>query len=138
MTGRTGRYGIEGIRRHRLEIDAAKHDDDARRLLAACRGELRARIGDVVHVGHGKAGLPRTACGDAGPAMNPSEIDCMGCLVNTARGLEVEDDLRIRWRGVTHAAVWEMGPGCIVAACKFEQRNPYGSHTEWQRRSDTT
>lgn len=91
----TGRYGIDGIRRHRLEIDAAKHDDEARRLFAACRGELRARIGDVVHGHDGHVGLPRTACGvrwvpgvsSSFPrgASTDDEVDCMSCLVRMER-----------------------------------------------------
>lgn len=90
----TGRYGIEGIRNHRLEIDAAKRDDNARHLLAACRGELRVWILGIVHGHDGKAGLPRTACGvrwvpgasDAFPRGAPTEdkVDCMSCLVRMA------------------------------------------------------
>jgi hypothetical protein len=89
-----GRYGLEDVRRHRAEIDDAKQDDGARRLLAACRGELRARIRDVVHGHDGKAGLPRTACGvrwvpgNSGvfPQGVPTEdeVDCMSCLVRMA------------------------------------------------------
>lgn len=90
----TGRYRLLDIRRHWLEIDAAEYDDD-RRLLAACRGELRARIGDVVHGHDGKAGLPRTACGvrwvpgtsTSFPRGVPTddEVDCMSCLVKSER-----------------------------------------------------
>lgn len=88
-----GRYGLEDVRRHRAEIDASKLDDGARRLLAACRGDLHARIGDVVHGHDGKTGLPRTACGVRWipshrdgvlfPQGVPTEdpVDCMSCLV---------------------------------------------------------
>jgi hypothetical protein len=65
--------------------------------------------------------------------MNP-DVDCMTCLVNIARGLKVENGLRIPWRGTTHAAVLEIGPGL---ACDYERHNSYGSHVEWRRRSDT-
>lgn len=99
MTGRHRPYGLEDIHRHRLEIDVAYADskhDDARRLLAACCGELRIRIGDVVHGYDGiKVGLPRTACGvrwvpgvsDAFPRGVPTEVevDCMSCLIRMAR-----------------------------------------------------
>lgn len=90
-----GRYGLADIRSHRAEIDASKLDDDARRLLAACRGDRHARIGDVVHGHDGKTGLPRTACGvrwvpgvsDAFPQGVPTEdeVDCMSCLVRMVR-----------------------------------------------------
>lgn len=93
----THRYNLKDIRHHHAEVDAAKVwpvDDDTRRLLAACRGELRARIRDVVHGHDGKAGLPRTACGvrwvpgasDAFPRGEPTEdeVDCMTCLVRMA------------------------------------------------------
>lgn len=89
----TGKYGLEGIRRHRAAIDIAKRDDQARRMLAACRGVLRVRIDDVVHGHGGRAGLPRTACGirwipvhrdgilfpQGDPVEDP--VDCMTCLV---------------------------------------------------------
>lgn len=90
----TGRYGLEAIRRHREEIDASRQRDEARRLLSACRGELRVRIHGVVHGHDGKAGLPRTACGVrwvpgtcvAFPHGEPTEVDvdCMSCLVRMA------------------------------------------------------
>lgn len=64
-----------------------------------------------------------------------SDVDCMTCLTNVARGLETKDDWRVRWNGVTHAIVWEMGPGCAVAACWYERQNPYGGHVEWRRRN---
>ena len=66
--------------------------------------------------------------------MSLADVNCMTCLVNVARGLGVEDDLRIRWRGVAHAAVWEMGPGLVVAACKYEPINPHGSYVVWHRK----
>lgn len=56
-------YNLKDIRRHRSEIDASKQDDDTRRLLGACRGELRIHISGVVHGHDGMVGLPRTACG---------------------------------------------------------------------------
>lgn len=89
-----GQYGLKDIRNHRAETDANKLDDDTRRLLAACRGDLHARIGDVVHGHDGRAGLPRTACGarwipgtsESFPRGVPTEdgIDCMSCLVRMA------------------------------------------------------
>lgn len=63
-------------------------------------------------------------------------VDCMSCLVNVARGLAVESDLRLRWGEVVHAAVWEMGPGLVVAACKYEQTDPYGHPFGWRRRKE--
>lgn len=82
---------IADIRRHRLEIDAAKKDDSFRRLLAACRGELRVWIRGIIHGNDGNRGLPRTACGirwvpgvsDTFPQGIPDEgtVDCMSCLV---------------------------------------------------------
>ncbi len=63
--------------------------------------------------------------------MSLSDIDCMACLVNVARGLEVEEGLHIPWRGMNHAAVFESGPGRVLVACRFEQRNLYGNHIEW-------
>ena len=66
--------------------------------------------------------------------MSLSTVDCMACLVNVARGLETENDLRIRWQGVVHAVAWEMGPGRVAAACLYERVNPYGRHHEWRRR----
>ncbi len=85
------RYGLKEIRRHRLEVDATKH------LLAAYdRGELRARIGNIVHSPDGKTGLPCTACGvrwvpgasNVFPQGVPTTdaVDCMSCLVKA--GLE--------------------------------------------------
>lgn len=89
----TSRYGLESIRQHRIEIDTAKRDDDAWRLLVAYRGELRVWILGIVHGHDGKAGLPRTACGirwvpgysDRFPQGEPveDEVDCMSCLVKT-------------------------------------------------------
>lgn len=64
--------------------------------------------------------------------MSLSDVDCMNCLVNIARGLVAES--QIHWRGVTHAAVYEMGPGHLVAACKYEQHNAYGGYVEWWQR----
>jgi hypothetical protein len=61
-------------------------------------------------------------------------IDCMTCLVNVARGLEVEEDLRIPWRGTNHAVVVEMRPGRVAVACRHRMTNPYGSHVEWRHK----
>lgn len=68
--------------------------------------------------------------------MSRSDIDCMGCLVNVARGLEVEGNLRIYRDGVNHAAVWSMGLRLVVA-CKYEQHNTYSSRVEWRRKRTT-
>lgn len=71
--------------------------------------------------------------------MSLAGIDCMTCLVNVVRGLGVEGDLRIRWHGVAHAAVWEMGPGLVVAACKYEQTDDeFEWIPGWRRRKEST
>lgn len=59
-------------------------------------------------------------------------IDCMTCLVNITQGLEVEDNQRLKWQGMTHAAVYEMGPGRLGIACHYTQVNIYGIHYAWQ------
>ncbi len=48
-----------------------------------------------------------------------TDVDCMTCLVNMARGLEV--DGQVLWNGVRHATVYEMGPGRVRAACRYIQ-----------------
>ncbi len=67
--------------------------------------------------------------------MNLSNVDCMTCLVNVARGLKVEH-WRIQGNGVTHAVVYDMGPGRAVAACWYERYNLYGCHIGWRRRKN--
>lgn len=67
--------------------------------------------------------------------MNPSDVNCMTCLVNAARGLEVEVGWHLIWAGMTHAVVWEIGPGRLVVACKYRQINmkTYNNQTLWER-----
>ena len=72
-------------------------DPTYQRILAACRGELRARVGMITHGHDGNTGLPRTLCGirwiphvmvpPTFPQGVPTEdeIDCMSCLVLEAR-----------------------------------------------------
>lgn len=92
----TGRYGLMDIRRHRAEIDNAKRDSAwVRWVISGCQGELRIRIGNVVHQ-DGKVGLPRTACGvrwvpeTTAPVTFPigkpveDPVNCMTCLVRMA------------------------------------------------------
>lgn len=67
--------------------------------------------------------------------MSLSDVDCMTCLTNVARGLEVINDWRVRRAGVTHAVVWEMGSGRATAACGYERHDPYGIGVGWRRRS---
>lgn len=43
-----------------------------------------------------------------------TDVDCMTCLVNMARGLEV--DGQVLWNGVRHATVY---PGRARAACRY-------------------
>lgn len=63
-------------------------------------------------------------------------VDCMTCLVNLARGLENALDIsRITHRGVTHAAVYEMGPGRLRAACLYERVS--GTRNGWRSRRTT-
>lgn len=70
-------------------------------------------------------------------AVNLSDVDCMTCLTNVARGLQTEDDWRVRWNGVIHAVVWDMSTGRVAPACKYERHNPYGSHVEWRQRKES-
>lgn len=54
-----------------------------------------------------------------------TDVNCMTCLVNLARGLDDDYDTsvmidRIKHKGVSHAAMYEMGPGIIRAACRYE------------------
>lgn len=68
-----------------------------------------------------------------------SSVDCMTCLVNVARGLEVEYGLHIRWHGIRHAAVWEMSSGLVVAACKYEKTDDAFAYIPgWQRKKEPT
>lgn len=73
------------------------HHEDARRLLDACQGRLRTRIGAVTHGHDERASLPRTLCGIrwipnviVPPTFRqgvPTEdaVDCMTCLVLAGR-----------------------------------------------------
>lgn len=94
----TIKHDMEYIRCHRSEIDGCKLDDVSRRLLADYnKGNLRIRIGEIVHDRDNFIGLPRTACdirwvpkaSDTFPQGIPTEeaVDCMSCLVNKTKPL---------------------------------------------------
>ncbi len=80
-----------------LAFKPSREHEVSRSLLAACRGDLRVRIGEVTHDNDGKGGLPRTLCGirwipnvmvpPTFPQGVPTEdaVDCMTCLVAFAR-----------------------------------------------------
>lgn len=74
--------------------------------------------------------------GDEGPPVSPSDdVDCMACLVNVDRGLEVVGGgVTTLWLGMHHAVVWEMGPNRVAPACLYELTNPYGRHFQWRHR----
>lgn len=67
-----------------------------------------------------------------------TDVDCMACLVNLAHGLETDPDVWVEkvglvHKGITHAAIYEMGPGRIRAACRYERVR--GSRANrWQAR----
>lgn len=68
-----------------------------------------------------------------------TDVNCMTCLVNVAKGLEVlqgPGNIAI-YDGLHHAVVWEMGPGRFANACLYELTNPYGRLLEWRYKGPT-
>ena len=91
----TRRATLQEIREQQRQL--AGLDPSYDRILLACQGKLRVRIGEVTHGHDGRTGLPRTLCGirwvpnlmipPTFPQGMPTEVevDCMTCLVLEAR-----------------------------------------------------